>query len=187
MAAKIHEKKLLYRGRVFDFTLERITLENDETIDLEVIRHPGAAAIVAMPDSETILLLHQYRHAVGGYIWEVPAGTVDGGETPERCARRELIEETGFSGRSFEKLGEITPVPGYSDERIHLFLATGLDQETQRLDRDELIRVEAVSLKSALSMIDEGRVQDAKTIVSLILTARRLGVDIRGGAVPDNP
>jgi ADP-ribose pyrophosphatase len=172
---------------VFDFTLERITLENDVTVDLEVIRHPGAAAIVAMPDSETILLLHQYRHALGGYIWEVPAGTVDGGETPERCARRELVEETGFSGRGFEKLGEITPVPGYSDERIHLFLATGLEQDTQRLERDELIRVEAVPLKSALTMIDEGRLQDAKTIASLMLAARRLGMDIRRGDFLDNP
>ena len=187
MTAKIHEKKVLHRGRVFDFTVERITLENDETVNLEVIRHPGAAAVVAMPDSETILLLHQYRHALGGYIWEVPAGTVDGGETPERCARRELIEETGFSGREFEKLGEITPVPGYSDERIHLFLATGLAPDRQRLDPDELIRVEAVSLKNALAMIDEGRIQDAKTIASLMLAARRIGMDIRRGIVSDKP
>lgn len=175
MSAQIHEKKLLHRGRVFDFTLERITLENDETIDLEVIRHPGAAAIVAMPDPETILLLHQYRHAVGGYIWEVPAGTLDSRETPEGCARRELVEETGFSGRRFEKLGEITPVPGYSDERIHIFLASGLEPDRQRLDRDELIRVETLSFKSALDMIDQGQIQDAKTIASLMLTSRYAG------------
>ena len=154
-------------------------MENDETVDLKVIRHPGAAAIVAMPDPETILLLHQYRHAVGGYIWEVPAGTMDGGETPEQCARRELAEETGFSARDVEKLAEIIPVPGYSDERVHLFLATGLEAARQRLDRDELIRVETVPMKGALDMIEEGRIQDAKTIASLMLAARRLGADMR--------
>lgn len=179
MSTRIHEQKVLHRGRVFDFTLERITLENDETVELEVIRHPGAAAIVAMPDSESVLLLRQYRHAVGGYIWEVPAGTVDGDESPGQCARRELIEETGFSGRNWEKLGEIRPVPGYSDERIHLFLATGLTPDRQRLDRDELIQVKPLSLEQALAMIDEGRIQDAKTICALMLTIRRLAAGKR--------
>jgi ADP-ribose pyrophosphatase len=159
---------------VFDFTLETITLENDETVTLEVIRHPGAAAIVAMPDPDTLLLLQQYRHAVGGTIWEVPAGTLDDGETPEDCARRELIEETGYAGRAWKRLGEITPVPGYSDERIHLFLATDLSPDRQRLDRDELIQVRSVSLSVALEMIDDGTIQDAKTIAALTLVHRRL-------------
>ena len=173
MGAKTHSKKLLHRGRVFDFTIDTVTLENGETVDLEVIRHPGAAAIVAMPDAENLLLLHQFRHAVGGYIIEVPAGTVDGREAPEQCARRELIEETGFAGRNWAKLGEITPVPGYSDERVHLFLATGLTPDRQRLDRDELIQVRTVPLKSALEMIDDGQIQDAKTIAAVLLAHRR--------------
>lgn len=174
VAAKIHDRQLLHRGRVFDFTLERITLENDETVTLEVIRHPGAAAIVAMPDPGTVLLLRQYRHAVGGTIWEIPAGTLDDGETPEDCARRELIEETGYAGRTWKRIGEITPVPGYSDERIHLFLATDLSPDRQSLDRDELIQVRTVSLPAALAMIDDGKIQDAKTIAALALAHRRL-------------
>jgi ADP-ribose pyrophosphatase len=174
MSAKIHRQKLLHRGRVFDFTLDTVTLENGETVDLETIRHPGAAAIVAMPDPSSLLLLRQFRHAVGGYILEIPAGTVDGRETPETCARRELIEETGFAGRSWEKLGEITPVPGYSDERIHLFLATDLAPDRQQLDRDELIQVRTVSLKAALAMVDNGEIQDAKSIAALLMAHRRL-------------
>jgi ADP-ribose pyrophosphatase len=159
---------------VFDFTLETITLENDETVTLEVIRHPGAAAIVAMTDTGALLLLRQYRHAVGGTIWEIPAGTLNDGESPEDCARRELIEETGYAARTWKRLGEITPVPGYSDERIHLFLATDLSPDRQRLDRDELIQVRSVSVKDALAMIDDGRIQDAKSIAALALAHRRL-------------
>jgi ADP-ribose pyrophosphatase len=174
MSAKIHRQQRLYRGRVFDFTIDTLTLENGETVDLEVIRHPGAAAIVAMPDPSSLLLLRQFRHAVGGYIREVPAGTFDGKETPETCARRELIEETGFAGRRLEKLGEITPVPGYSDERIHIFLATDLIPDRQQLDRDELIQVQTVSLEAALAMVDQGEIQDAKTIAALMMVQRRL-------------
>ncbi len=174
MSTKVHDRQLLHRGRVFDFTLETITLENDETVTLEVIRHPGAAAIVAMTDTGALLLLRQYRHAVGGTIWEIPAGTLNDGESPEDCARRELIEETGYAARTWKRLGEITPVPGYSDERIHLFLATDLSPDRQRLDRDELIQVRSVSVKDALEMIDDGRIQDAKSIAALALAHRRL-------------
>jgi len=174
VSAKIHEQRLLHRGRVFDFTLETVTLENGETITLEVIRHPGAAAIVAMPDPGSLLLLRQYRHAVGGTIWEIPAGTLNDGESPERCARRELIEETGFAARTWKRLGEITPVPGYSDERIHLFLATDLSPDRQCLDRDELIEVRTVALKAAMAMVDEGDIQDAKSIAALMLVHRLL-------------
>ena len=179
MSAKVHHRKVIHRGRVFDFTIETITLENGETVDLEVIRHPGAAAVVAMPDPSSLLLLRQYRHAVGGYILEVPAGTVDAGETPDRCARRELIEETGYAGHTWEAIGEITPVPGYSDERIHLYLATDLTPARQRLDRDELIQVQTVSMEEAEEMIRNGEIQDAKTIAALTMTRGRL----KAGAV----
>ncbi len=174
MSAKINRQKRLHRGRVFDFTIENVTLENGVTVDLEVIRHPGAAAIVAMPDPSSLLLLRQYRHAVGGYIMEIPAGTVDGSEPPDHCARRELVEETGYAARTWEKLGEITPVPGYSDERIHLYLATDLTPERQHLDRDELIQVQTVSMDEMAAMIEAGKIQDAKTLSALMLARRRL-------------
>ncbi len=165
---------LVKKGRVFDFYTENIALPNGVTIDMEIIRHPGAAAIVPVMDNKLVLLLKQYRHAIGDYIWEIPAGTMEPGEDPLACAGRELIEETGYAGQYFEKLLEITPLPAYSDERIHIYLATGLTAAKQDLDADELISVHPIALSQSLKMIDEGKIQDAKTIVGLQLVARRL-------------
>ncbi len=170
-----NQSTLVRKGRVFDFYTENITLPNGVTMDMEIIRHPGAAAIVPLMDDHTILLLKQYRHAVGGFIWEIPAGTLEPGEDPRRCARRELTEETGYAANHFEPLAEITPLPAYSDERIHLFLATGLTKATQNLDEDELLFVHRVDVNQAVKMVAEGKIQDAKTITGLQLTAGRLG------------
>ena len=164
---------LIRKGRVFDFYAETITLPNGVSLDMEIIRHPGAAAIVPVMDDGSVLLLKQYRHAVGGFIWEVPAGTLDPGEDPRQCAERELIEETGYAARHFKRLVEITPLPAYSDERIHIFLATGLTQAAQNLDPDELLVVHQVELGLAMEMIADGEIQDAKTIVGLQLAASR--------------
>jgi ADP-ribose pyrophosphatase len=166
---------LIKKGRVFEFYTENITLPNGVNIDMEIIRHPGAAAIVPMVDDQTVLLLRQYRHAVGGFIWEIPAGTLDPQEDAGRCARRELTEETGYTARHFDKLAEITPLPAYSDERIHLFMATGLTKAAQHLDPDELLSVHPLNLNLALKMITRGEIQDAKTITGLHLVAGRVG------------
>ncbi|WP_319525364.1 NUDIX hydrolase [uncultured Desulfosarcina sp.] len=173
--AVCNRSTLIRKGRVFDFYAENVTLPNDVTLDMEIIRHPGAAAIVPVLADRQVLLLHQYRHAVGGFIWEIPAGTLDPGEDPLTCARRELVEETGYSARHFEKLAEITPLPAYSDERIHLFLATDLDRAAQDLDADELLYVHPVGYQRCLDMIAAGEIQDAKTISALHLAAGRLG------------
>jgi ADP-ribose pyrophosphatase len=166
---------LIRKGRVFDVYAENVTLPNGVSLDMEIIRHPGAAAIVPVMADQRVLLIKQFRHAVDGFIWEIPAGTLDAGETPRRCAERELIEETGYSARRLEKLGEITPLPAYSDERIHLYIATGLDRSDQNLDADELLYVHPMALERALEMIAEGQIQDAKTIVALNMTAGRMG------------
>jgi len=166
---------LIRKGRVFDFYAENITLPNGVSMDMEIIRHPGAAAIVPVTNDGSVLLLKQYRHAVGGFIWEIPAGTLDPGEDARGCAERELIEETGYAARHFERLAEITPLPAYSDERIHLFRATGLTRSAQNLDEDELLFVHRVELRLAMKMIAEGEIQDAKTIVGLQLAANRPG------------
>jgi ADP-ribose pyrophosphatase len=165
---------LIRKGRVFDFYAENVTLPNGVNMDMEIIRHPGAAAIVPVMDDGSVLLLKQYRHAVGGFIWEIPAGTLDPGEDARRCAERELIEETGFAARHVERLAEITPLPAYSDERIHLFLAAGLTRAAQNLDPDEVLFVHQVALHLAMKMIAEGEIQDAKTIVGLQLASKRL-------------
>ena len=164
---------LIKKGSVFDFYAENITLHNGFSMDMEIIRHPGAAAIVPVMGDGSVLLLKQYRHAVGDFIWEIPAGTIDHGEDARQCAERELIEETGYAARHFERLVEITPLPAYSDERIHIFLAIGLTQAAQNLDPDELLVVHQVELGLAMKMIADGDIQDAKTIVGLQLAASR--------------
>ena len=138
--------------------------QNGITVNLDIIRHPGAAAMVPLFDNNTVLLIKQYRHAIGDFIWEIPAGTLNKNETPLQCAKRELIEETGFAADVWEELGEITPVPGYSDERIHIFMATDLAPDRQKLDKDEVLNVHKVKLDDAMNMIYRGEIQDAKTI-----------------------
>jgi ADP-ribose pyrophosphatase len=172
MAAKINRTVTLHRGRVFELLRENITLENGVSVDLDIIRHPGASAIVPVSNQDSLLLVRQYRHAVGDFIWEIPAGTLNPNETPLECAKRELIEETGFSANKWEKLGEITPVPGYSDERIHIFLCGELTPARQDLDKDEVLGVHEIRLDEAVKMIGEGLIQDGKTICGLFLLTR---------------
>lgn len=162
------------KGRVFDITVENVTLPNGVTLDMDIIRHPGAAAIVPVTEDRSVVLLKQYRHAVGAHIWEIPAGTLEPGEDAHRCARRELTEETGFVADNLEKLGEITPLPAYSDERIHIYLATGLHEADQNLDADELLSVHRIDLRQALEMVQSGEIQDAKTLSGLYLAAARM-------------
>ena len=174
MSAIINNHEIIYRGKVFELIRENITLENGTTTDMEFIEHPGAAAIVPFVDDHRILLLKQYRHALKQYIWEIPAGTLDPREEVIACARRELIEETGYSADEWQQLGEITPLPGYSDERIHIYLASELQPATQHLDEDEIINVQEVAFKDALDMIAKGEIQDAKSIAGLFWASARL-------------
>ena len=144
------------------------------TVDLDIIRHPGAAAIVPLTEKGTLLMIRQYRHSVGEFIWEIPAGTLDPGEDPLECARRELVEETGFEAEAWEEIGEITPLPGYSDERIHIFLATGLRPGSQDLDNDEILQVHEVDIEKAFQMFETGEIKDGKTISGLLMAGRRI-------------
>jgi ADP-ribose pyrophosphatase len=157
----------LHRGKVFRLSKERLMLPNGEKVELEVIRHPGAAAIVPLLADHRVVMIKQYRHAAGQFLWEIPAGTLNPGESPVECAKRELPEEAGYRARVFKKLGEIYPVPGYSDELIHIFLATGLTPGRQNLDADEVLDVKPITLEEALEMIKRGEIRDAKTIIGL--------------------
>jgi ADP-ribose pyrophosphatase len=174
MAVKVNHRTPVHRGRVFLLVKENVTLDNGRTTDLEFVEHPGAAAIVPLTAAGEVVLIRQYRHAIGGYIWEIPAGTLNAGEPPLDCARRELIEEAGFSAADWQALGEITPVPGYSNERIHIFLASDLRPAQQDLDPDEVIAVHRFSLTEAVAMIGRGEIQDAKSICGLLLTQKWL-------------
>ena len=169
MRAEIIDRATLHEGRVFTLVKENVRLENGVTVDLDIIRHPGAAAMVPFKDDRTLLLIRQYRHATDGFIWEIPAGTLDPDETPLECAKRELVEEIGYSAAKWHKLGEITPVPGYSDERIHIFCAGNLSPAGQHLDRDEIISVHQVPFDEAVKMAARGEIVDAKTISGLFM------------------
>ena len=169
MNAKINNRINIHQGKVYSLIKENVTLDNGITTDMEFIEHPGATAIIPMLNKTRIVLLNQYRHALRKYIWEIPAGTLDLRESAMICAKRELIEEAGFSAGQWHLLGEITPVPGYSDERIHVFLATGLRPAERNLDEDEIIQEHEVECEEALNMIRRGEIQDAKSIAGLFL------------------
>lgn len=169
MSAQVNHREIIHEGGVFRLVKENVTLENNVTVDVDFIEHPGATAIIPFLDDDRIIILNQYRHALRRSIWEIPAGTLDPQESDISCAKRELIEETGFSAAEWHNLGEITPVPGYSDERIHIFLARELQPAEQKLDKDELIKVTKVKLQDALDMIARGEIQDSKSISGLYL------------------
>ena len=169
MSSHCQESTVVHKGRVFALHRDRVTLPNGNETTLDLIRHPGASAIVPIPAEGRVLLIRQYRYAVGGSIWEIPAGTMEPGESPSRCARRELSEEIGVSAARWQKLGQITPLPAYSDEIIHLYQAQDLAPTTQRLDPDEVLEIHEFRMDQALEMIRTGIIQDAKTITGLLL------------------
>ncbi len=171
MSATINARSTLHKGRVFELVSENITLENGVTTDMEFVHHPGATAIVPMLNETEIILIQQYRHTLRDYIWEIPAGTLDPNESPITCAQRELIEETGYSAQNWQQLAEITPVPGYSDERIWIFVASAMEEAAQNLDEDEILNVHKVRFDEAINMILRGEIQDSKTIAGLFLAS----------------
>jgi len=158
---------VLHRGSVGSFTLEEVELPSGERIELEMLSHPGAAAVVPFLDEDRILLLRQYRYAVGGTIWEIPAGKLDPGEDPESCAARELEEETGYRAGRIEKTGVILTSPGFTDERIHLFCAYDLKGGRPQHEIGEQIELHEIPFNEALIMIERGDLTDAKSIVAL--------------------
>jgi ADP-ribose pyrophosphatase len=165
-----------WTGRLLAVDRERVRTPNGTELELEMVRHPGAAAVVPLlsaPDAADphVLLLRQYRYAAGGMIWEVPAGVLEPGEEPIACARRELREEAGAVAEQVEHLTTIYTTPGFTDERIHIFLATGIRAGTAAPNPDELIEIHPRPLSQALGMIRDGEISDAKTVVALLFVA----------------
>lgn len=159
--------KNIYTGIVVNLHVDTVTLPNGLTVDLEVVRHPGAAAVVPLKSDGTVVLIRQFRHAAGGFIYEIPAGKLHPGEDPTVCARRELEEEIGYRAGTLELLSSIFTAPGFTDEVIHIYKATGLSVGRQQLDRDEVLEVVEMSLPEAIRMIKNGEIRDAKSIVGL--------------------
>lgn len=152
----------------FSLVMRDAVLPDGLRVTASVIRHPGAAAIIALFDDLSVLLIRQFRIAIGDWIWEIPAGTLRSSETPSECARRELREETGYLASQVSKVGEFLPVPDYSDDLVHLFLATDLSPTSQELDSDEVIEVSRIPLAVALEMVRSGDIRDAKTMLALL-------------------
>lgn len=157
----------IYNGKVVTLNVDTVTLPNGVTVDLEMVRHPGASAMVPLKDDGTVVLIRQFRHAAGGFIYEIPAGKLSPGEAPLACAARELEEEIGYRAGSFELLSSIFTAPGFTDEVIHVYKATGLTKGRQQLDRDEVLEIVELPLNEAIGMIQSGAIRDAKTIVGL--------------------
>ena len=153
---------------VVDFGVETTTLPNGLTVDLAVIRHPGASAIIALDSDGRLAILRQWRHAIGGYMWEIPAGCRKAGESAFDCARRELSEEAGVAARRWDHIGSIVTIPSFCDERIELYVARELEDAPGVLDVDEVITATRVTFQEALAMISEAKIIDAKSIVAIL-------------------
>jgi len=160
---------------MLEMVTEEVELPDGRRTQLDLIRHPGAAAVVPFLSDDEVLLIRQYRYAAGGEIYEVPAGKLDPGESPEACASRELEEETGYRAGRLQPLAQILTTPGFTDERIHLFAAEALSPGRQRLDDDELIELVPLPLDEALAMVWSDALPDAKSSLALLHAAQRRG------------
>jgi ADP-ribose pyrophosphatase len=164
----------IFRGRIVDVGVEDVTLPNGQRVALEIIRHPGGAAAVALDEDGRVCLLRQYRHAAGGWLWELPAGKIDPGETPFTTARRELAEEAGLAADHWQELGHLHSSPGVFTEVIHLYLARELRQLSQTHDADEVIEIHWLPFAEAINRCRSGEITDAKTLVGLYRAAAHL-------------
>lgn len=163
----------VYQGKVISLDIDTVRFPNKTVGELEMIRHSGASAVVAFLDDmgepdPRVVLVRQYRYAAGGFVYEIPAGRLDAGEDPEACARRELEEETGYSAETLIPMTTFYTTPGFTDEKIHLFAATGLTPGMARLEVDEILDLHPMALSVALSMIAAGGIVDGKTMIGLL-------------------
>jgi ADP-ribose diphosphatase len=165
--AEVHRIQKHYQGHLFSFVSEDVTLPNGSRTEMAMVRHPGSTAVVPLFDDNTVVMELQYRHAVGEYLLEIPAGTMEPGELPLECARRELEEETGFAAARMIELGPVHLLPAYSDEITHVYIARGLIPAPQKLDKDEILEVVHYPFEQTLRMIADGRITDALTVLSL--------------------
>ena len=180
---RVLNSRQVFDGSVFDVTVDTIQ-EGELIYQRDVVRHPGSAVIVPVFADGTVALVKQYRHPAVRYLLEIPAGTLDEGEKPEVGAARELEEELGVVAGKMEKLSEFFVSPGFCEEKMWVYLATELTETSQRLDEDEVIEVVRLSLTEALEMISDGEIEDAKTIIGLMLAAPRIGSPLFESSYP---
>jgi ADP-ribose pyrophosphatase len=170
-----HITRSIYEGRVIKLGIESLTLPNGVVLELEIVRHPGGAAIVALDEHDRVCMLRQYRHAGGGWLWELPAGKLEPGEAAATTASRELEEEAGLHAGNWETLGKTLVTPGFCDEIIHLFLARNLKTTATQQEPHELIEIHWMPFRDALEKVYDGSINDAKTMLGLMLTEKHFG------------
>lgn len=174
-APEVIDSEDVFRGRIFTVSVDTVR-ERGRKHKREVVRHPGSAAIVALDDEQRVTLVKQYRHPTVKYLLEIPAGSRDNFETPEECGARELEEELGLVANSWEKLTEFFVSPGFCAEKMWVYLAADLTKTKPNPEDDENLEIVRLPLTRALEMIVAGEIEDAKTIIGLLLTASRLGI-----------
>lgn len=166
----------VYTGKVLNVDIDRVRFPDGSEGELEIVRHSGASAVVPFlsdpaGNDPQVMLIRQYRYAAEGYLYEIPAGRLDAGESPEECARRELVEETGCTAARVEPLTTIYTTPGFTDERIHLFMAVGLTMGDHSREADEFVETVPMPLSRALDLIGTGEIKDSKTLCALLFAA----------------
>ena len=165
----IVKTETLYTGRKITLRKVSVKLPSGKVLTRDIVNHPGSVAILPLLDDDTLILVEQYRTAAGKTMLEIPAGTMDRDEDPEKCARRELLEETGFQAKKMIKIAEYYPSPGYTSEKMHFYIATGLTQKKQNQDEDENITVKTMKVKQIRRKIGKGEIEDMKTICSILM------------------
>jgi ADP-ribose pyrophosphatase len=171
--------RIVHDGRVVHLSLDRLRFPDGSEGELEVVRHRGASAVVPLLGSPGesdpwVVLVRQYRYAAGGHLYEVPAGIPEKGEDWEACALRELEEETGYRSDELTALTSFFTTPGFTNELIHLFLATGLEEGRHRRDRDEFIEVHELPFSRVMELVESGRIRDGKSLAALLFVDRFL-------------
>jgi ADP-ribose pyrophosphatase len=185
--ATLHSRSVL-RGRVLDVRVDRVRFPDGSEGEMEVVRHRGAAAVLPVyrrgdrgRESAAVLLVRQFRYAAGGTLWEIPAGKLDGGETPESCAKRELEEECGVRATRLVPLATVLTTPGFSDERVHLFLGLDLEPGEAALEAHEFLERKELAFDEALGLVESGELVDAKSVIALLQAQRLRPAWERGG------
>lgn len=176
MSEQGFDRQRIYDGRIITLDVLNVKTRSGQVVTREVVNHPGAVAIVALDDDKNIILVKQYRIASGQYLVELPAGTLEAGETPLACAVRELQEEAGYKPNQIQSIGGFFVAPGYATEYIHLFLAQDLVESKLPEDDDESIEIIKLPLSQAIQDATDGRIIDAKTLIGILYVARLLGV-----------
>jgi ADP-ribose diphosphatase len=171
MSHELLKRDYVHKGKVFDFSISRFQSAEKGEVEIEIIHHNGGAGALPLFDDGTVALVRQWRYPLGRYSLEIAAGRIEPGHTPEETAARELEEELGYRAREFKELAAFHIAPGYCEERIYVYLATGLEKSEQNLDEDEEVEVVHMTFQEALARVHTGEIDDAKSIITLMLAA----------------